>query len=174
MKRIALGFTMVVAAAAVFASGAPETDDWNRGSSRMGEAAEVSMTGTYTEDETGAYLETSDGVYSLSAPGYRRQDVDLESGERIAVEGLLTDCTEYELSRGRVSMPRRPGMRPGQAGPGQAGPGRPMAGRGARPGAPQDDRFGPQGRRLERALHTHLRSQVHGMDYRLMWELPTH
>ena len=169
MKRIALGFTMVVAAAAVFASGAPETDDWNRGSSRMGEAAEVSMTGTYTEDETGAYLETSDGVYSLSAPGYRRQDVDLESGERIAVEGLLTDCTgecvrdadghlmveratidgtEYELSRGRVSMPRRPGMRPGQAGPGQVGPGRPMAGRGARPGAPPDDRFGPQGRRF--------------------------
>ncbi len=154
MKRIALGFTMVVAAAAVFASGAPETDDWNRGPYRMGETAEVSMTGTYTEDETGAYLRTSDGVYSLSAPGYRRQDVDLESGETIAVEGLLIDCTgecvrdadghlmveratidgtEYEVSRGRVSMPRHPR--------------RPMAGRGA-PQDPRDDRFGPQGRRF--------------------------
>ncbi len=160
MKRIALGFTMFVAAAAVFASGVPENDDWNRGSYRMSESAEVSMTGTYTEDETGAYLNTSDGVYSLSAPGYRRQEIDLESGETIAVEGLLIDCsgegvrdadghlmveratidgTVYEASRGPRNMPRQPGNRVS---------GRPMAGRGARPVAPQDGQFGPQGRRF--------------------------
>lgn len=156
MKRIALGFTMVVAAAAAFGSGVPENDDWNRGGYRMSEAAEVSMTGTYTENEGGAYLETSDGVYSLRAPGHRRQEIDLESGETIAVEGLLIDCsgecvrdadghlmveratidgTVYELSRGPVRMPRHPGRRP-------------MAGHGSRPVGPQDGQFGPQGRRF--------------------------
>ncbi len=132
MKRtIAVGLMMFVAAAAIFANGVPEGVAPGRGDSWAQEPVDVSLAGTYVEDETGTYLETADGVYTLSAPGYRRQAVDLESGDSLAVEGLLVEpCAEcsrdsdghvmvqsatvdgktYEVSRGPWDGPRRPGF----------------------------------------------------------------
>lgn len=171
MKRnIALVMVMMVAATAAFASGAPENDDRARGGSWTTESAEVSLSGTYLEDESGVYLETAEGTYSLSAPGYRRQEIDLESGDTIAVEGFLVEPCEqcvrgadghlmvqratidgevYEISRGpRMSQT---GRGPGRMGPAM-GPGRPMAGpQGGRTGGRQfnqQGQFGPQGRRF--------------------------
>lgn len=172
MKRnIALVLVMMVAATAAFASGAPESDDWGPGNFRGTESTEVSLTGSYLEDESGVYLETAEGTYSLSAPGYRRYDINLESGDTIAVDGYLVEpCDEcvrnadghlmveratidgevYELSRGPWMS--QAGRGPGQMGRAGRHPGRPMAGpQGGRSGGRefnQQGQFGPRGRRF--------------------------
>jgi hypothetical protein len=158
---------MMVAATAAFASGAPENDGWGRGGSWNTEPTEVSLTGTYVEDESGVYLETAEGTYSLSAPGYRRQEIDLESGDTIAVEGFLVEPCEqcvrdaeahvmvqratidgevYEIDRGPwMSQAGRGPWQMGRSGRRMSGP---WGGRsGGRP-FDQQDQFGRQGRRF--------------------------
>ncbi len=92
-KMLAFVLFGLILGGALFAEGTRETDTWQRGRAWTAPSQEVSMTGTFSVED-GRMLLLADGKsYSLSAPGYRRFDLDLSEGEKISVSGSLIDCS---------------------------------------------------------------------------------
>ena len=101
MKRIVtVMIVMALFGGAAFARGNTEYDN----SSRQGMGAqsvpaaveEVSVSGTVEEIDGQVVLNTAEGIYSLSAPGFYRAGVEIPFGETIEVRGseteTLADC----------------------------------------------------------------------------------
>jgi len=98
MKRIII--LLIVAAAlsgAAFARGAEEGAAQGRNAAgqnavgRNAEGTEIALSGVVTEVDGRIVIESSDGLYSLSAPGFPRTGLDLPIGRTVDVEGLVVD-----------------------------------------------------------------------------------
>jgi len=95
MKRIiTVMMVMALVGGAAFARGNNENASGSRQGMVTGES--VSLSGTVEEMDGQVVLRTSDGIYSLSAPGFYRAGVEVPYGETIEVQGsetqALADC----------------------------------------------------------------------------------
>lgn len=87
MKRMMIMMILTVLGAAAFATGLQESNGQGDGR-RWNESTEaVVLTGTLTEIDGHIALDTADGLVSLSAPGYRRMDIELPLGSVVTVTG---------------------------------------------------------------------------------------
>jgi hypothetical protein len=100
MKKLSAVIILGAAIAAfAIAEGVQESDQWTGGGRFAAETESVELDGTYQVLDGHPAIQADGKVYSLSAPGYMRYPLELETGDTLSVEGLLFDC-EGECEKG--------------------------------------------------------------------------
>lgn len=100
-KVIVILMITALAAGAAFARGNSEDNNGNRqGSGLRSDAETVVISGTVEELDGQVVLRSAGKLYSMSAPGFYREGVDIPFGETVEVTGSLIDetCGDCDIS----------------------------------------------------------------------------